>query len=385
MANPTDLVTDYINARISPVPKTPYTQEQSERYSAEADDGNEYSRKKREYEEPVPTREEYEANYREAESEYNSQQELDNLEDDLDQSEPDYDENHLEEEDAEFSGNYFEKPDESEASLGDRIRAKYDSFKASASDTAENLSSTFGASFGAAAGAANAKYSRFKRGDPIFSVQSPVRRGKNPYTRSISRPGRSISRPYSGGRFGDSFSLGTNGNTNPYYPVVNEGRQSLNNAQTMDMYLPSGAVYEGEFSNFNARNEFANSKYANNKEDTYDPFGFGGLSGDGFNNTGSFGSSLMGFGGDNGIFGGSAGQDNVFGNFGGGKTGKMDILGDSGMFAIGDLVSPPASRKTTTKRKSASTRKTAKKATKKPSTKRKASARKQTYTGFTLP
>ena len=78
MASPTDLVKDYINARLSNVPKTPYTQEQSQQ-AIENEDGNndEYSRKKREYEEePVPSREEYEANQREAEremEEYNSQ------------------------------------------------------------------------------------------------------------------------------------------------------------------------------------------------------------------------------------------------------------------------------------------------------------------------
>ena len=387
MATPTDLVNDYMTARISRVPQTPYTQEQSERYSAEADDGNNdaYLRKKREYEEEsIPTREEYEKNQQEAEREieYNSQRELDDLEDDLDQSEPDYDEdNHLE--DDEFTGNYFAQHDESEQkeSLGNRIREKYNSFKASASDTAENLSSSFGESFGAAAGAASAKYSRFKKGDPIFSVQAPVRRGKT-YTRSVSRPGRSISRPYSGGRFGgDEFTLGTNG-TNPYYPVVNASRQSSSLDEPGDLYLPSGgAVYNGEFS---GRNAFKQSEFSDKRE-RYDPFGYGGLSGDGFDNTSSFGSSLMGFGGDNGIFGGSAGHDNVFGNFGGGKTGKMDILGDSGMFAVGDLVSPKASRKTTTKRKS-TTRKSAKKATKKPATKSRVSPRKQASSiAFALP
>ena len=385
MATPTDLVKDYINARLSHVPMPKNSQQEGERYNAKNEDGNndEYSRRKRqEEEESIPTREEYEANQREAEREmeremeYNSQRELD----DIDQSEPDYDDDNQLEDD-EFTGNYFAQPDESEQkeSLGNRIRAKYDSFKASASDTATNLSSSFGESFGSAAGAASAKYSRFKRGDPIFAVQSPVRRGKSP-SRYISRPGRSISRPYSGGRFGcDDFTLGTNAGYNPYYPVVNEGRQSVNNAQTMDMYLPSGgAAYEGEFS---GRKAFKRSEFSDERE-RYDPFGYGGLSGDGFDNTSPFGSSLMGFGGDNSIFGGSAGQNNVFGNFGGGRTGKMDILGDSGMFAVGDLVSPPAVRKPKTKRKSAS--KTTKKATAKKATKRKVS-RKRTYTGFTLP
>lgn len=401
MATPSDLVNDYINSRVS-VPKTPYTQEQSERYSAEADDGNndEY-RKRREFDEEssIPTREEYEANQREAEREieYNSQRELD----DLEQSEQDYDDddNHLQ--DAEFSGNYFEKPDENEEKsslgLGDRIRAKYDSFRASASDTAESLSSTFGASFGAAAGAASAKYSRFKRGDPILSVQAPVRRGKSP-SRYISRPGRSISRPYSGGRFGgaDSFTLGTNaGGYNPYYPV-NDGRQSFGSDEPRDLYLPSGTnPYEGEFS---GRNAFKQSEFSDERK-RYDPFGFGvdgRLSADGFNNmSGEFGESLLGGVGnskESSIFGGmSAGTDTVFGNgamFNANRTkGKKEvngfgldmIIGDSGgMFNTSDTLP-----RKTTKRKPAN--KTTKKATKKPVMKRKASARKQTYTGFTLP
>ena len=345
----------------------------------------------------------YESNQREAESEmnremeYNSQRELD----DIDQSAPDSNnDNYLE--DSEFGGNYFSQPDESEQkeSLGNRIRAKYDSFKASASDTAENLSSSFGESFGGASAKANATYSRFKRGDPIFSVQQPAKRGKNPYTRSVSRPGRSISRPYSGGRFGgDEFTLGANG-ANPYYPVVNSGQQSVSPQPTMDMYLPSGgAAYEGEFSNFNARTEFKNSKYANTKEDTYDPFGFGiggKLSADGFDNMSGFGDSLLGGVGnsqESSIFGGmSAGTDTVFGdgamfNAPRGKAKKESsgfgldmIIGDSGgMYNTSD----PSPRKPTNKRKSA--RKTAKKVSKAKPTKRRPTTRKQTYNGFTLP
>ncbi|NCA80020.1 MAG: hypothetical protein EOM76_07545 [Sphingobacteriia bacterium] len=399
MASPNDLVNDYMNARISRVPQTPYTQEQSQQAIENEDGGNnnEYQRRKRDYEEEesIPTREEYEANYDNAEREieYNSQRELD----DLAESEPYNDENDYLEPD-EFSGAYFAQPDEEEpkTSLGDRIRAKYDSFRASASNAAENVSSSFGAAAGAAAGAASAKYSRFKKGDPIFSVQAPVRRGKT-YTRSVSRPGRSISRPYSGGRFGgDEFSLGTTAN-NLYYPV-NEGRQSASPQPTMDMYLPSGgAAYEGEFSNFNARNEFKNSKYAK-PEDTYDPFGFGvggKLSADGFNNmSGEFGDSLLGGvlnSQESSIFGGmsAGGTDPVFGNgamFNAprGKAKKeangfsLDlIIGDSGgMYNTSD----PLPRKPKTKRKSAS--KTAKKAT---ATKRKASTRRQSYNGFVLP
>ena len=401
MASPTDLVKDYINARLSNVPKTPYTQEQSQQ-AIENEDGNndEYSRKKREYEEePVPSREEYEANQREAEREieYNSQRELDDLEDDLDQSEPYNDDTHLQ--DDEFTGNYFSQPDENEEpSFGDRVRAKYDSFKKSANDTAQSLSSTFGESFGEAAASANSKYSRFKRGDPIFAVQKPAKRGKNPYTR-VSRSGQNISRPYIGGRFGgNELILGTTSANNLYYPV-NEGRQAVNNAQTMDMYLPSGAnPYEGEFSNFNARNEFKNSKYAKPEND-YDPFGFGvggKLSADGFNNmSGEFGDSLLGGVGnsnESSIFGGmSAGTDTVFGdgamfNAPRGKAKKESsgfdldmIIGDSGgMYNTID----PSPRKTT-KRKSAS--RTAKKVSKKPATKRKPTTRRQSYSGFALP
>lgn len=391
MTNP---INDYMRGTTAKIPLPPNTQKEAELYNnaQNEEDGNtdEYQRRKREEEDDLtPTREEYEANQREAERiiENNSQREMD----DLDESEPDNDDNnHLE--DAEFSGTYFDKPDdesEQKESLGDRIRAKYDSFKESASGTAETLSSAFGESFGAAAGAASAKYSRFKRGDPIFAVKAPAKRGKNPYTRSISRPGRSISRPYAGGRFGDDFTLGINGGNNLYYPV-NEGRQSASPQPTMDLYLPSGAnPYEGEFS---GRKAFKRSEFGANEN--YDPFGYGGLSGDGFDNMSGFGSSLMGFGSDNGIFGGmSAGTDTVFGdgamfNAPRGKSKKESsgfgldmIIGDSGgMFNTSD----PSPRKTTTKRKSAP-RKTAKKATKKPAMKRKPTTRKTAYSGFVLP
>jgi len=411
MSNPIDLVKQYVSARISSVPKTPYTQEQSnERYSAENEkaineqtesqtqlaieinkDLEERYERKRRYnaeeaqydEEPIPTREQYELNQQNAEREMenNSQRELD----DLDESEPAL-------EGDKFSGNYFEKPDfvrnkkqkliddekddyESESDVFVEEGAGYN-VKEKVYDTVRTIASDFGESFGSATGAVNAKYSKFKRGDPIFSVRQPAKRGKSPYTR-VSRSGQNISRPYIGGRFGgDELILGTANTNNLYYPVVNEGRKS---ASTQDMYLPSGAVYEGEFSGRKAfKREFSDER------ERYDPFGYGGLSGDGFDNTSPFGSSLMGFGGDNGIFGGSAGHDNVFGNFGGGRTGKMDILGDSGMFAIGDLVSPPASRKTTTRRR-ASTRKTTKKVSKAKPTKRKPTTRRQSYTGFALP
>ena len=373
MASPTDIVKDYMNARISRVPQTPYTQEQSQQ-AIENEDGNndEYSRKRREYEEEsVPTREEYEANQREAEREieYNSQRELD----DLDQSEPDYDEdNHLE--DDEFTGTYFAQPDdesEQKESLGDKIRAKYDIFSEKLSNSAGSVAGSFVSGF-------NQKMDSFERGDPLLNTKRPAKGRSIRYVSSRpTRQNKNLSRPYVGGRFDDSFTLGTNANTNPYYPV-NEGRQSANNAPTMDMYLPSGTnPYDGEFSGRKAfKREFSDER------ESYDPFGYGGLSGDGFDNTSPFGSSLMGFGGDNGIFGGSAGNDNVFGF--GGKTGKMDILGDSGMFAVGDLVTPPASRKTATKRRKSTSSKPTKKASKKPTTKRK-SARKATIRGFALP
>lgn len=395
MASPTDLVKDYMTARLSRVPQTPYTQEQSERYSAEAEDGNndEYRKRREEEEEEDVSRETFEKNAREAEREieFNSRQrELDDLDDDLAESEPYDEDNHLE--DTEFSGAYFEKPDESEQkeSLGNRIRAKYDSFRASASDTAESLSSTFGASFGAAAGAASAKYSRFKRGDPIFSVQSPVRRGKNPYTRSISRAGRSISRPYVGGRFNDSLTLGINAGYNPYYPV-NDGRQSFSSDEPRDLYLPSGTnPYEGEFS---GRNAFKQSEFSDERK-RYDPFGFGvdgRLSADGFNNmSGEFGDSLLGGVGnrkESSIFGGmSAGTDTVFGDgamFNANRAkGKKEMSGfgldmiignNGGMFNTID----PSPRKTTTKRRKSAS-KIAKKSTKK------ATKRKQNN-GFVLP
>lgn len=356
-----------------------------------------YERKRRynaEEEEEDISRETFEKNAREAE-EYNSQRELD----DLEESEPYNDEdNHLE--DDEFTGNYFEKPDaesEQKESLGNRIRAKYDSFKASASNAAENVSSSFGESFGSAAGVASAKYSRFKKGDPIFSVQAPVRRGKT-YTRSVSRPGRSISRPYSGGRFGgDEFSLGTTAN-NLYYPVpVNDGRrQSFSSDEPGDLYLPTGTnPYTGEFS---GRKAFKR-EFSDERESYYDPFGYGGLSGDGFDNTSPFGSSLMSFGGDNnGIFGGmsAGGTDTVLGNgamFNAprGKSKReangfgLDlIIGDSGgMYNTSD----PSPRKTTTQRKKASKikPKTKKVSKAKPTKRKSASTRKTAYSGFALP
>lgn len=363
-----------MNARISRVPQTPYTQEQSERYSAEADDGNndEYSRKRREYEEEsIPTREEYEANQREAEREieYNSQRELDDLED---ESEADSnDDTYLEPD--EFSGNYFSQPeDESEPkeSLGDRIREKYNSFS-------EKISSSAGSAAGSFISGFNKKMDSFERGDPIFNTKRPATKKRSIRYVSRTRQNKNLSRPYVGGRFDDSL---TNAGYNPYYPV-NAGRQSASPQPTMDMYLPSGgAVYEGEFSGRKAfKREFSDER------ESYDLFGFGRLSGDGFANTSGFGSSLMGFGGNDGLFGGSAGNDNVLGF--GGKTGKMDILGNSGMFAIGgDLVNPPASRKTTTKRRKSTSSKPTKKATKKTATKRRASPRKQASSiAFALP
>ncbi len=400
MATPTDLVNDYINARI---PKTPYTQEQSERYSAEADDGNNdaaYSRKKqREYdEEPIPTRKEYEQNQIKAEKEieYNSQQELDDLADDLDQSEPDYndDDNYLE--DAEFSGNYFEKPDaesEPKSSLGNKIREKYNSFSEKIANSAGSAAGSFVSGF-------NKKMDSFERGDPLLSTKRPATKKRS--IRYVSRPttrqNKNLSRPYVGGRFDDSFTLGTNANTNPYYPV-NAGRQSFGSDEQRDLYLPSETnPYTGEFSNFNARNEFKNSKYADDEANNYDPFGFGvggRLSADGFDNMSGFGDSLLGGVGNNqqsSIFGGmSAGTDTVFGdgamfNAPRGKAKKESsgfgldmIIGDTGRLYN---TSDPSPRKPKTKRKSAS--KTAKKVSKtKP--KRRASPRKQSYNGFVLP
>ena len=304
--------------------------------------------------------------------EYNSQRELDDLEDDLDQSEPDYNDNDTYLQDDEFGGNYFEKPVENEekSSLGDRVRAKYDSLSEKISSSAGSFLSGF-----------NQKMDSFERGDPLFNTKRPATKKRSIRYVSRTRQNKNLSRPYVGGRFNDdSF---TNAGYNPYYPVVNASRQSSSSDEPRDLYLPSGGTnpYTGEFS---GRTAFKQSEFSDERE-RYDPFGFGGLSGDGFNNTSGFGSSLMGFGGDNGIFGGSAGHDNVFGNFGGGKTGKMDILGNSGMFAIGDLVIPQASRKTTTTKRKSTTRKTAKKATKKPATKRKPTTRKQAYKGFALP
>lgn len=351
-----------------------------------------YERKRRYNDEKA----QYEANEREIE--YNSQQrELDDLDN---ESAPYNDEdNHLE--DDKFTGNYFSQPeDESEPkeTLGNRIREKYNSFKALASDTAENLSSSFGESFGAAAGAASAKYSRFKRGDPIFNIQSSQKRSKNPYMRSVTRSNKNISRPYVGGRFGD---MDVKGNLNPcegencYYPMP----QAQNRNEMNDMYLPSG---ESDYNDgFNDKKAFKRSEFGANEN--YDPFGFGvngRLSGDGFNNmSGKFGNSLLGGMGGNSkessIFGGmSAGTDTVFGDgsmFNANRTSKgkkesgggMDaILGfGGGMFSVASDAIP-----TTPQHKKASKIKAkSKKTTKKTATKRRSSTHKQSYNGFVLP
>lgn len=371
----TNLIEDYLKGTKA-VPFPANSQQEGEQYNAENEDGNndEYSRKRREFDEPIPTREEYEANQREAEREieYNSRQkELD----DLEESASDYDGD----QDAEFSGNYFEKPEESEKeSLGDLIRAKYDSFS-------EKISNSAGSAAGAFVSGFNKKMDSFERGDPLIATKRPAKGRTIRYVSRPTRQNKNLSRPYVGGRFNDSLTLGAN----PYYPYpVNEGRQSFS-SEPRDLYLPSGAnnPYEGEFSGRKAfKREFSDER------EKYDPFGYGWLSGDGFDNTGGFGSSLMGFGGDNSIFGGmsAGGTDTVFGNgamFNAprGKAKKevngfgldMIIGNNGGMFNTID----PSARKTTTKRKSASTRKT----TKKPATKRKVSTRKQSNNGFTLP
>lgn len=404
MSNPID---DYMRGTKA-IPLPPNSQREAELYNSETEkaiegqtesqtklaieinkDLEERYERKRRYEAEKAL---YESNQQEGdEIEYNSQQELD----DLAESASDYDDddNHLE--NSKFSGNYFEKPDENEeksSSLGDRIRAKYDSFSEKISNSAGSVAGSFVSGF-------NQKMDSFERGDPLFDTKRPATKRRS--IRYVSRPSRqnkNLSRPYVGGRFGssDDFTLGTNaGGYNPYYPV-NEGRQSASQHPATDVYLPSGASpYEGEFS---GRNAFKQSEFSDERE-RYDPFGFGmggRLSADGFDNMSGFGDSLLGGVGDNqqaSIFGGmSAGTDTVFGdgamfNAPRGKAKReangfgldMIIGNDGGMFNTID----PSPRKTTTKRKPASKR--AKKATKKTATKRKASARKQSSNGFVLP
>lgn len=277
------------------IPMPPNSEIQAQKYLEERE--NELKKKKEEEKEreEIPSRAEFEENARQSEQIIEQNTQNDEFED----------ENQLEEE--EFSNNYFDKPTEQKEKLGDQIRNKYNAFSTKVSDNINTTAEIFGSAAGLAAEKVRQDYKRFKRGDPILAVSKAKRQPKSRY---ISKPGRNISRPYVGSRFGDYDPIGFTGEYTSQPQYYQPARQSQAR-QSMDTYLPNGrGMYDGEFSAFSDRTAFRENEI---RKSNYDPFGFGALSGNGYD-VAHFGDTLMGFGGKGSLF--SANGDHILGDMG---------------------------------------------------------------------